>query len=122
LIAAAWRFKHLLGGAMRQSGIIAAGCLYGLDHHVERMAEDHDNARALADGLAQLSGVRIDATAVQTNIVVFEVADAPGLVERLAGEVELSPLDGTRVRAVTHLDVDRAAIDRALVAIGRALA
>ena len=60
LIEEAWRWKQMLGGAFRQSGIVAAGCLYALEHHVERLAEDHENARVLAEGLAELSGVRLD--------------------------------------------------------------
>ena len=85
LIAEAWRWKQMLGGALRQSGIAAAGCLYALDHHVERLAEDHQHARFLAAGLAALPGVRLDAGTVQTNIVIFAVDDAPTLVQRVAG-------------------------------------
>ncbi len=71
LIDEAWRYKQMLGGAMRQSGIVAAGCLYALDHHVERLADDHANARQLAHGLAALDGVQLDPETVQTNIVIF---------------------------------------------------
>jgi threonine aldolase len=106
----------MLGGAFRQSGIVAAGCLYALDHNVERLALDHSNARALADGLASLPGVEIDPAAVETNIVLFDVPDAPGLVRRLADRVELQAFGARRVRAVTHLDVSRADVDRALMA------
>ncbi|MGA2925932.1 MAG: threonine aldolase family protein [Solirubrobacteraceae bacterium] len=119
LIAEAWRFKQMLGGAMRQSGILAAGCLYALEHHVERLAEDHEHARVLAEGLASVPGVTIDPASVQTNIVIFEVGDARGLVQRLADRVELQALDAHRVRAVTHLDVTRADIDEALSALAR---
>jgi threonine aldolase len=121
LIDEAWRWKQMLGGAFRQSGIVAAGCLYALDHHVERLAEDHEHARLLAEGLSELPGVTLDPDEVETNIVVFEVEDAPGLVERLADRVELSALDARRVRAVTHLDVSREDIDRALAAFAEAL-
>ena len=69
----AWRVKQQIGGAMRQAGIIAAAGLYALDHHVERLAEDHANARLLAEGLAQIPGVAIDPASVETNIVWFEV-------------------------------------------------
>jgi len=121
LIEEAWRYKQMLGGAMRQAGIVAAGALWALDHNVERLAEDHANARLLAEGLAQIDGVTIDPATVETNIVIFDVDGAAGLVERLAADgVELSCLGG-RVRAVTHLDVDHAGIDRALVAIAAAL-
>lgn len=117
LIDEAWRWKQMLGGAFRQSGIVAAACLYALDHHVERLAEDHGHARILADGLASLSGVRIDPAAVETNIVIFEVDDGPGLVRRLADRVELQAFDAHRVRAVTHMDVGREDVERALVAL-----
>jgi threonine aldolase len=115
LIEEGWRYKQMWGGSMRQAGSIAAAGLYALDNNVERLAEDHENARALADGLAQLPGVEIDPDAVETNIVLFRVPDPMGLIESLAGEVELSPADaGRRVRAVTHMDVSRAEIDLAL--------
>jgi threonine aldolase len=121
LIGEAWRFKQMLGGAFRQSGIAAAACLYALDHHVERLAEDHAHARRLALGLAEIEGVHIDPHAVETNIVMFEVDDAPELARRLWPEVELQALDDRRIRAVTHLDLTRREIDRALVEIARAL-
>ena len=68
---------------MRQAGIVAAAGLYALDHHVERLAEDHANARVLADGLAAIPGLRLDADRVETNIVIFEVDDAFALVGAL---------------------------------------
>ena len=104
------------------SGIVAAGCLYALDHHVERLAEDHENARLLARGLTLLPGVALDPDTVETNIVIFEVEDAPALAARLSGKVELSVLDARHARAVTHLDVGRADVERALEAIGEAAA
>ncbi len=121
LIDEAWRHKQMLGGALRQSGILAAGCIYALEHNVERLAEDHANARALADGLAELPGVAIDPAAVETNIAIFSVPDAPALEARLAPEVEVMALDARRVRAVTHLDVDRDEVARALKAIAAAI-
>lgn len=121
LIAEAWRWKQMLGGALRQSGIVAAGCLYALDHHVERLAEDHANARLLADGLAALPGIRLDPATVETNIVVFAVEDAPSLVRRVAATVEIQAVDDRRVRAVTHLDVGRVEIERAVAAVASAL-
>jgi threonine aldolase len=121
LIDEAWRWKQMLGGAMRQSGMLAAGCLYALDHHVDRLAEDHENARRLASGLAAISGVTLDPEAIETNIVIFEVDDAPTLVSRLADQVELGAVDSTRVRAVTHLDVTRDDVDRAIAAVSAAL-
>jgi threonine aldolase len=116
LIDEAWRWKQMLGGAFRQSGIVAAGCLYALDHHVDRLVEDHEHARLLAEGLAALPGVRIDPAAVETNIVIFGVDDAGDLVRRLADRVELQVVDARQVRAVTHLDVSRADVERALMA------
>jgi threonine aldolase len=121
LIEEAWRWKQMLGGAMRQSGILAAGCLYALDHHVERLADDHRLAQRLSRGLAELPGVEIDPKTVQTNIVVFTVPDAPVLVARLADEVDLTAIDGRRIRVVTHMDVDADGVDRALDAIAGAL-
>jgi threonine aldolase len=122
LIEEAWRYKQMWGGSMRQAGSIAAACLYALDNNVERLAEDHDNARVLAEGLAELPGVEIDPATVETNIVIFGVPDPLGLIESLAGEVELSPADGgRRVRAVTHMDVSRPDIDLALAKIAAAL-
>jgi threonine aldolase len=120
-IADAWRYKQMMGGAMRQSGILAAACIYALEHHVERLATDHENARALARGLAALPGVSVDADAVQTNIVMFEVEDAPGLVARLRERVRLGALGPRRVRAVTHLDVSREDVEAALEALAQAL-
>jgi threonine aldolase len=112
LIAEAWRWKQMVGGAFRQSGIVAAGCLYALDHHVERLADDHDNARVLADGLAELG---VDVVAPETNIVIFEVPEPASFIEQMARRgVELSGTYDGRVRAVTHLDAGRAEVDEAL--------
>jgi threonine aldolase len=123
LIDEAWRHKQMLGGAMRQAGIVAAAGLHALDHHVERLGEDHANARALAEGLAEIDGVTVDPGRTETNIVIFEVGDAVRLVDRLAEQgIEMSRLDRTTVRAVTHLDVDRAGIERVLDAAREALA
>jgi threonine aldolase len=122
LIAEAWRWKQQMGGAFRQSGIVAAGCLYALDHHVERLAEDHENARVLAQGLAELG---CEVVAPDTNIVIFappggagesmDDAAAGGFVEAMERRgVELSGTPDGRARAVTHLDVDRSAVEEAL--------
>lgn len=119
-IREAERWKHRLGGAMRQAGIIAAACLHALDHHVDRLAEDHENARRLADGLRGIAGIRVADGAPESNMVFFDTA-GPGIVnrdflERLrARGVKMSAV-GTRIRAVTHLDVGAADIDRALAA------
>ena len=121
LIAEAWRYKQMTGGAFRQSGIVAAACLYALDHNVDRLAEDHERARMLADGLAAVSGVTLHPGAVETNIVVFEVTDSRALVERVADLVELNQVDATRVRAVTHLDISTTDIEQAVSAISDAV-
>jgi threonine aldolase len=118
-IAEAWRWKQMLGGAMRQSGIVAAGALYALEHNVERLAEDHARARRLAEGLAGVPGIELDPQLVETNIVVFGVADADGFCERLeTAGVRMGALDERTVRAVTHLDVDDAGIERAVEVAG----
>jgi threonine aldolase len=100
---------------------VAAGCIYALDHHVERLAADHENARVLAEGLAGLPGVRLDPATVETNIVIFEVEDARALVEGIADRVELQAIDDRHVRAVTHLDLTRADVDAALSIFADAL-
>jgi threonine aldolase len=122
LIEEAWRYKQMLGGSMRQAGFVAAAARYGLQHNVERLADDHANAKFLAEGLAEIDGVEIDPSTVETNIVIFDVADATDLHDKLkeAG-VETSLLEG-RVRMVTHLDVDRAGIETALAEVQTALA
>jgi threonine aldolase len=121
LIDEAWRWKQALGGALRQSGVLAAACAYALDHHVERLAEDHEHAAWFAERLAEIPGVTIDASAVETNIVIFEVTDAPDLVERLADRVDLQAIDPNHVRAVTHLDVTREDVAEALAAVAGVL-
>lgn len=120
-MAQARRYKHVFAGAMRQAGIAAAGCLYALDHHVERLAEDHLNARRLADGLAQVEGVRVRTAEPETNMVFF---DCTGTGRSNASFIEELQTRGVRmgevrgeIRAVTHLDVTRDDIDTALAAI-----
>lgn len=118
-IAEAWRFKHMFGGAMRQAGIIAAGALYALDHNVERLAEDHANARRLAEGIAELPGIRLDPSNVETNIIVFDVdperMTADALASRMAeAGVDFYALGPHMCRLVTHLDVSAALIDEAI--------
>lgn len=113
LIARARRWRKMAGGAMRQSGVLAAAALHALDHHVARLADDHANARRLADGLQGLRGVSV--AAPQTNIVFVDLApDKPAdIVARLAARGVL--VTGLyRLRLVTHLDVSREDIERAL--------
>jgi threonine aldolase len=121
-IEEAWRFKQMMGGSLRQAGIVAAAGLYALEHNVERLAEDHENARVLAEGLSELPGATIDASKVETNIVIFEVADPAGVIAAARDEgVELTQMGPGRIRAVTHLDVDRAGIERALEVLRKLL-
>jgi threonine aldolase len=108
----------MLGGAMRQAGMMAAGALHALDHHVDRLADDHANARRLAAGLADLPGITMAGDEIETNIVIFRVDDAMAFVASMEERgVLLSQLGPTTVRAVTHLDVDTEGID---IAIGAA--
>lgn len=123
-IDAAWRWKQRLGGSMRQAGICAAACIYALDHHVERLADDHRNAKVLARGLRQMPGVAVEEP--DTNLVFFDPGGAglpaTELIGRLRREgVSLSLLGG-RVRACTHLDVTEAMIEETLALIRRQLA
>ena len=119
----AWRWKQRLGGAMRQSGIIAAAGVYALENNVDRLAEDHDNARVLAEGLARLPGVALDPARVETNIVFFDVAGtgigAQAVADRALAEhgVRVGSVGPTHIRAVTHLDISRAGVDLALEAL-----
>jgi threonine aldolase len=125
-IAEAWRLKQQMGGAMRQAGIIAAGGVYALRHNVKRLAEDHANARRLAEGLAKLPGVALDPATVETNLVFFDLngrLDAATLVDKLlAHGVRMGALGPRTVRAVTHLDVSAEQIERTLQAARAVLA
>jgi len=125
-IQEAWVWKHRLGGALRQSGVLAAACLHALDHHFDRLAVDHENARHFAARAAAIPGVRIDPPAVETNIVFLDLARTgldTGLVSsrlRQAG-VRIMIEGPTRMRAVTHLDVSRADVERAADALAQAV-
>lgn len=128
LIGEVWRWKQRLGGAMRQAGILAAAGIYALEHHVERLAEDHANARRFAAGVAGIAGLAVEPRTVESNIVYFEVAAEAG---RTAGEVSqalaargvsIGALGPRLLRAVTHLDVDAAAVDTAVAVLGEAMA
>jgi threonine aldolase len=122
LIEEAWRYKQMLGGALRQAGIVAAGALYALDHNVERLAEDHENARALAHGLAELDGVTLDPAEVETNIVIFEIDDPERVCAAIERDgVRMGVVGPRQIRAVTHLDVSADGVQRAVDAVRRAL-
>lgn len=114
LVAEARVWRKRLGGGMRQAGVLAAAGLHALDHHVERLAEDHANARLLAEAAG------VDPAQVDTNIVVLETDDAPGLVAAAREEGVLAGTVGPRVvRLVTHLDVSRADAERAATVLSR---
>jgi threonine aldolase len=122
LIARAHRFRKMLGGGMRQAGILAAAGLYALDHHRERLAEDHANARLLADGLSRMHGIACNPEHVETNIVNFELpgADATRFAAAAAAAgVRVNAIAPHRLRAVTHLDAARADIVRAVERLER---
>jgi len=118
-IERAKRFRKMFGGGMRQVGILAAAGLYALEHNVDRLADDHANARRLAEAIAGLPGVGVDLEAVQTNIVIIDVSGskltAPEAQELLKSEgVLVLPRDMRTLRAVTHLDVSREDIEHAI--------
>jgi threonine aldolase len=126
-IHAAWRVKQQLGGSMRQSGIIAAAGLYALDHHWDRLAEDHANARKLSEGLANIKGIEIDPDAMPTNLVFFDVTKpgwtAPKLMAAMKEHgVGIGAFGPKTVRVVTHLDVTSDDIDSALATFNKVLA
>ena len=108
-----WRWKQRLGGAMRQAGICAAACTFALDHHVDRLAEDHANARALARGLSQIAGIEVQQP--ETNLVFFKPGGSGVTGEKMVEGLRkrgvlLATMDG-RIRACTHLDVTTAMIE-----------
>lgn len=120
------RFRKMFGGGMRQVGIIAAAGIYALDHHLERLKEDHQNARRLAVGLKEFKGVSIDPKHVETNIVIFDVANtgmtASQVAEAMKKErVLIHAFGKTQIRLVTHLDVSSEDIERALKAFEKVL-
>jgi threonine aldolase len=110
--------KHILGGALRQAGIVAAGCLYALDNHVDRLKEDHDNAKRLAAGLAGIRGIRVRNDPPESNMVFFDVGqtgiEANAFLANLGDRgVEMGHV-GSHIRAVTHLDVSAEDIETTL--------
>ncbi len=119
-IGAAWRWKQRLGGSMRQGGICAAACLYALDHNIERLKDDHANARTLARDLAQIEGLRPEEP--ETNLVFFDTEGTGLTADEVAARarqrgVMLSTSGRYRVRACTHLDVDASGIAEAVQVI-----
>jgi threonine aldolase len=122
LVTRARRVRKMLGGGMRQAGVIAAAGIVALERMVDRLAEDHDNARTLAEGVAKLPGVSIDLGRVQTNIVIFRVERANGATELVEGcaarKVRVHAIGPAAIRCVTHKDIDAEDVRRALDALG----
>jgi threonine aldolase len=116
LVQRAYRWRKMLGGALRQSGVLAAAALYALDHHIERLADDHVLAQRLAAGLQRITGLQVQAP--QTNMVFVGVppAKAPGLLDHLKTRGVLTT-GLYQLRFVTHLDVDAQGVDRAIAAM-----
>ena len=114
----AHRWRKLFGGGMRQSGILAAAGLYALDHNIKRLADDHNRARRLAEGLGEITGLSVDQEAVQTNMVYLETKElAKGYVDRLAEMgVGCFALGDRLIRLVTHLQIDDEGIEEVIMA------
>jgi len=120
-IEEAWRLKQRTGGAMRQAGIIAAAGVYALEHNVDRLAEDHANAKLFAESLRNLPGVKVDPQDVETNIVFFDIAGSGMTADAFCDAMKRKGVDlggaGTSIRAVTHLDISRDDVMAAVDAI-----
>jgi threonine aldolase len=113
------RYRKMFGGGMRQVGILAAAAIYALEHHLDRLADDHDNARRLGQALAQMPGIVLDPETVQTNIIIFGLSErlppAAEFLGRLRDQgVWMLSTAPRSIRAVTHLDVSREQIDEAI--------
>jgi threonine aldolase len=125
-VGSARKTRKMLGGGMRQAGILAAAGLYAIDRHVERLAEDHAHAKLLARALNEIPGIRVDLSRVETNIVIADVREHPlgegGIAERMArGGVLFLAIGPGRLRLVTHLDVSRSQVEEACAALKRVL-
>ena len=125
-IERAWRFKHQFGGAMRQAGIIAAAGVHALEHHVDRLADDHANAKRFASAIAQIPGVILDVSTVETNMIYFDLEPggptAAEVGKRLrAHGVRIGDTDNYTMRAVTHIDVDATGVGKAAQALAAVL-
>lgn len=119
MIARARRARKMFGGAMRQAGIIAAGALYALEHNIDRLAEDHVNARRLAEVIAELPGFSLDPSIVESNIILFDVEPSLGTARDVVARMEsvgvrMLAVTPQTVRALTHLDVSSAQTDEAI--------
>jgi threonine aldolase len=124
LMQQAQRHRKVLGGGMRQAGVLAAAALYALDHHIERLADDHANAQRLAAGIRQIAPLRLDPETIHTNMVFFRVAPAWGTAAEFCARLEqhgvqMASGGPAMVRAVTHLDVTAADVDVAIAAMSQ---
>ncbi len=127
LIAEALRHRKVLGGAMRQAGIVAAGALHALEHHRERLADDHDNARRLADGVRHIEGVALVPDTVETNMLFFRIEPSLGTAAALRDRLKENGLlvlatGPQTLRMVTHLDVNAADVERAVAVLAEVVA
>ncbi len=127
MISRVHRFRKMFGGGMRQGGIIAAGALYALENNIDRLADDHANAKRLAQAIAEMHGVSIDVKSVETNIVYFDVDASKGTAKSLSDTLHqqgvwMLPVGPQRVRAVTHLDVSVDGIECAIDTLKKVLA
>ena len=114
----AWRWKQRLGGAMRQAGILAAGGLYALEHHVDRLAHDHENARRFGEIVSQCEGIRLVIEPVETNIIFIDVSETGISANEVRNSLEeyginIGNINNAILRAVTHLDVNREQVEEA---------
>ncbi|MGH6816963.1 MAG: threonine aldolase family protein, partial [Hyphomicrobiaceae bacterium] len=126
-IEEAWPWKHRMGGALRQSGMLAAAGLYALDHNVDRLAEDHVNAKRLAETIGNIPGIRIVNPEVETNIVFIDPSASGHKPKDITAAlleqgVRMGPSYGGTIRAVTHLDVTADDMETAALAFERAMA
>lgn len=120
------RHRKVLGGGMRQAGIIAAGALFALEHHIDRLAEDHANAQRLADGVAEIDGLTLSPEQIDTNMVFFELDESLGRADEFCTDLHeegllMLPVGPRRVRAVTHLDVTAKDVDLAIKTLQEAV-
>ena len=125
-IEGAHKWRKMVGGGMRQAGVLAAAGLVALDNMVERLADDHSNAKRLAEGLANIEGISVDPTSIQTNIVIFEVAESAGnandVINELADEGVLVTYPGQQsLRMVTHRHISASDIDEALSRVAKVM-
>ena len=125
-IEGAHKWRKMVGGGMRQAGVLAAAGLVALDNMVERLADDHSNAKRLAEGLANIEGISVDPTSIQTNIVIFEISESAGnaddVINELANEGVLVTYPGQQsLRMVTHRHISASDIDEALSRVAKVM-